>query len=836
MNGRGWRSGILIPEGKRERSRLIGWALLRVLAHGVVLAGSFAAARWVALGWSGGEGGAAAVLYRPLTAVTAAFLAAPWLLLAHRRGLSQRPRALVTGIVSHGAAGLAAWFLMRRSLAPTPLTAMGVLVGIVGVPVAVLAAVARRRAAALAGAALAMALLAAGWTALVRPLEWGRWRAWTAGGTEGYPTPAGVLVVLASLAAAVGYTATRWGRRPCVQVAAMLVLLMPLGWAGWAATLKGAPGREVLSWLEEAPAVAPRGVFASASGAGVLGWRWVRPRRDVLWRRALVVRPPCRLRGKIQVRPMEGDTPSTSPLEFFLALDDDGRKRTTSAGVGVRVRLEVVGEAGRPLARVERILKPGRSEAGRGLWEELRLPRETPGENEAEVLLYLEPVSPGEAGGKVPLVALAEPTRRPPPDDGPNCLVILVDALRSDVLSCYGFPRETSPDIDRLAREGVLFERAMSACSWTVPSVASLFTGTFVSTHGTAHFRMPGRLALPTLAEEFRLAGARTAAVSANRLVNPASGFGRGFDVFLACERFSGDQAPRADWVTDHALALLRRYADRRFFIYLHYMDPHSRYDPPPDWALFGQSPFQRYLGEVAYCDSEIGRLLAGLEEMGLAENTIVVFLADHGEAFLEHGFPGHGFSLHREEVQVPLILWYPGRLPAGVRVGALVRSVDLFPTLAELAGLDLPRRVEGESLVPLLAGDDPPPGRAAFAELYVTSKHPSAGSSWASIEEGPWKLILRLDTGRGWLYDVKRDPEEQFDLSGRLPNRAAAMGRRLRRFLAERGGPRTPARPLTPREEEQLRALGYLVSESDRSGKRRTPKKPPRRAPLQTR
>jgi arylsulfatase A-like enzyme len=173
-------------------------------------------------------------------------------------------------------------------------------------------------------------------------------------------------------------------------------------------------------------------------------------------------------------------------------------------------------------------------------------------------------------------------------------------------------------------------------------------------------------------------------------------------------------------------------------------MEPHTPYDPPRGWDTFGRDDHARYLGEIRYGDSEIGRLLDELEALGRSHDTLVVFLADHGEAFNEHGYHEHGYTVHREEVQVPLILRWPGVIPAGTRVAARVASIDVHATIAELMGLPQPRHVEGASLLPLLGPGAPQADRTVYSELLVAPRENTAPPQMG-LYEGDWKLILYL-------------------------------------------------------------------------------------------
>jgi len=496
------------------------------------------------------------------------------------------------------------------------------------------------------------------------------------------------------------------------------------------------------------------------------------------------------------------------PVRLFLALP---AQETAAAGPAVDVTVTLHDGTGADAAVGRLTIDRASITAKQPAWQEVVLAPAADAGPATEIVLEAAVAGSADAADRPPLLAVSVPRPRPE-SAGPSCLFILVDALRADRLHCYGFEAETSPRLDRLAAEGTLFERVESGCPWTVPSVATLFTGAPVASHGMSGFQVPGRLGLSTMAEAFRQAGARTAAVSANTLVYPGAGFGAGFDVFLGSHEF--ERTPRGDWVTDHAIRLLREFGDKRFFLYAHYMDVHGPYDPPPKWATFGWTFEERYLGEIGYCDHEIGRLLDALAALGRTDDTLVVFIADHGEAFGEHGFSEHGNTVHPEEIHVPLILRFPGTVPAGRRVPALVPSAAAHTTIRELVGLEIPRHVEAESLTPFLEADGAGADRPAFSELYWRLGVREGVCPQVGLHDGRYKCILHLPpSDRTLLYDVRRDPGERTDLSAAQPEVSKAMAETIRRFIRERKGSVLKTdQPLSEAAERRLRALGYLA------------------------
>ncbi len=296
----------------------------------------------------------------------------------------------------------------------------------------------------------------------------------------------------------------------------------------------------------------------------------------------------------------------------------------------------------------------------------------------------------------------------------PLAAVYLVDTLRADHTSVYGYSRDTTPELRRFATRSVVFETAVAASSWTRPSVASLFTSLLPGGHGAVHLRDPLPVQARTLAERLQERGFATAAFVANSVIyEKGSGFERGFDVFKGIHDREGRPSTRAlaeDVVTE-ALAWLRATRGRPAFVFVHTMDPHIPYQPPaPFDALFDPKPtaespghdpreqedpaahrdsyVARYDGEIAYGDREFGRLVRGLEEAGMLERSLLAFLADHGEEFLEHGRFGHGTSLYDELVRVPLVVRLPGERHAGRRLAEQVQVIDVAPTILEALGL----------------------------------------------------------------------------------------------------------------------------------------------------
>ncbi len=467
----------------------------------------------------------------------------------------------------------------------------------------------------------------------------------------------------------------------------------------------------------------------------------------------------------------------------------------------------------------------------------------------------------------VPTVAIGWPTlagREPRPARaaaarraaGPNVLVLLVDALRADRLSCYGGARPTSPEIDALARESVRYENAVSTSSWTTPAVASLFTGLAPRSHGvvsTVRSRLP--LECETLAETYAAAGYDTAAFVTNPIVDRRARFDQGFESFELLPHFKAEDAIGSflEWLDG-----LPPGARAPFFAYVHLMDPHApysapspfggRFDPGYDGPLTprfwdetriawqrvrerGEGEKRKFIAErmgtlrsekehcsreydaeVAYMDSAVGGLARGLRDRGLLDETVFVFTADHGEEFFEHGLHGHGKNLHDETIRIPLIIRARGQGLAPAVVDAPVSLVDVGATLARLTGVRPSPSSLGRSVLP---ADSPPRDRVVFAsietgrfrdapELVTMDAARTRSRKAIEILHGPTVLLL---------FDLASDAGESANLAA--TSRASDFGdlvRAIERWREETGR-NTPDTALSVDDVQRaiLEGLGYV-------------------------
>jgi arylsulfatase A-like enzyme len=419
-----------------------------------------------------------------------------------------------------------------------------------------------------------------------------------------------------------------------------------------------------------------------------------------------------------------------------------------------------------------------------------------------------------------------------------NLLLVLVDTLRADHLSLYGYPRKTSPNFDRFARQNLFFPNARSQAACTFPSVNSLLTSRyamrFLDPPGQGMGIPEGVAVLPDILQR---AGYATAAISASPIVrvsrsrhNPGGGFGRGFASF--------DESciwRDASCVNQVAFAYLRdRRQEQPFFLYLHYLDPHGPYSPPPSYARRFASPvdgpewlrkgdpnvwshalyeegaapasFDRaqlghlvdlYDDEIRFFDSQFGALLHELDLRGLRQNTVVAFVADHGEQFLEHDGLKHCRSVYDVEVHTPLALRVPGRPAAWIE--RPVENLDLAPTLLALLGVPvLAASFEGRDLFAADAG-----ARPAF----------SAQGTLRAATGPRFKLVYDVEHQTFALFDLQADPGETRDVKAEHPDDLRALRRDLFAWLQAVEGSTTSKKSVDAARaaQEQLKSLGYL-------------------------
>jgi len=421
---------------------------------------------------------------------------------------------------------------------------------------------------------------------------------------------------------------------------------------------------------------------------------------------------------------------------------------------------------------------------------------------------------------------------------GANVLLIILDAAGARHFRGYGYSRETTPEIDRIAAEGVLFERAFTPAVFTLAAMSSLWTGLPPDqSHRGVAYDAPLPQGPPTLAERLTARGIVTAGFVANGMAGISFGLHRGFTEFHEIYR---DRGRRAAAFVEVLTPFFNANKDRRFFAYAHFREPHFPYDPePPFDTRFGPdrpltmderryaawytavnarkttpTPQQvahlvrLYDGNLAYADEVIGTLRRRLEREGLWDRTVVIVSADHGEALLEHGFISHGQQLYDESTWIPLVVRFP-KGPRGVRVTSFVDLGALAPTIADVMGL-AGRDGSGPpfasaSLLPLVFGA---PGNDAVFSRTVGERPQYA------MRDARFRFIFNTRYGQEELYDLEKDPGEQANIASTRPVVAAYYRQTLAQWIRdlERGNVGEAAKPELPREVlENLKALGYV-------------------------
>lgn len=458
----------------------------------------------------------------------------------------------------------------------------------------------------------------------------------------------------------------------------------------------------------------------------------------------------------------------------------------------------------------------------------------------------------------------------------PNVLLVVLDTVRADHLSVYGYKRQTTPYLEALARETVLFRNAISASDMTLSSHGSLFTGLYPSWHGahlTRSVPQPLDPSFRTLAEILSDNGYTTMAVLANcAYLRPAFGLNQGFDLYDVRTPVSASAASReclrgllsrglnhfvstaeffrsyrrGDEITGDALRIFNAMHGRGspFFLTLNYMDTHDPYIPPPPYNdLFpGRNPKFDHLGRVtelhrelallqtsattaadlrhidsqydgalAYEDAEVKRLLDGLKQAGLYDNTLIVVTSDHGEALGERSFLGHSSSVHQELVHVPLLVKYPGSTSpsAGQPIETITSGVDIMPTVLDVAGIAIPPNLQGQSLRKLSAQA---PGLVLAESFpnYLARLKQRSDLGQRAIYQGHWKYIGST-TGQKELYNLSDDPKELQNLYKSEDPVSRKFSEELDQWLQAIPNRKTAPDKMDRQTRDRLRSLGYI-------------------------
>jgi len=448
-------------------------------------------------------------------------------------------------------------------------------------------------------------------------------------------------------------------------------------------------------------------------------------------------------------------------------------------------------------------------------------------------------------GWATPAVLVPRPRDPPETKRAKNVIVLLEDTTRADALEPWNKgTRVRTPALSRFATESILFEHAVAQESWTKPSVASLLTSLYPETHQAKTFdaRVPQSVQL--VSEIFRAAGFKTAAIIANGYVSDKFGFDQGWDLYRNLIR--DNQPTTAERTFGDALGWIEQNKDQPFFIYIQTIDPHVPYDPPDEFLrLYDQQPYAGvvdprrtadqltdfkkrdlsfdprdrerlralYDGELTYHDKWFGHFLDRLRQLGVLNDTVIVYTADHGEEFFDHGSVGHGHTLYQELLHVPLAIRFPGAIRGGTRIAEPVELVDVVPTVLEMTGREPLPEAEGRTLTPFFHGGQGAGPPLAFSEFLEDRR---------SVTGHRWKLVFK--GGGSTLFDLQNDPRETRDVSDTSPIALRYTRIMLGQFIGSpqrsqwwapvvesQSNRRQQERvEVDPTLRDQLRALGY--------------------------
>lgn len=396
-----------------------------------------------------------------------------------------------------------------------------------------------------------------------------------------------------------------------------------------------------------------------------------------------------------------------------------------------------------------------------------------------------------------------------------HIVLISMDTTRADYLSCYGYPKNTTPHIDALATHATRFETAVSTVPMTLPAHSTMFTGMIPPAHGV-HHNIGYQLAPSntTMAEMLREDGFNTAGIISSFVLLTKFGINQGFDTYN--ETFSGARGTqcglerRGDETTQIALDWLENNKADKTFLFLHYFDAHESYDPPEPFATkFANDP---YAGEIAFVDHCIGQVIQKLKELDIYDSTLLIITGDHGEMLGEHGEDEHSYFIYQSAIHVPLIVKLPSQKKGAV-IAQNVGLVDMVPTICSLLKIDPPAGIQGQDLSPMLHGRIPE-GDERY--LYAESTGPSriGASSLMAIVHRKWKYI---QAPRPELYDLDNDPAEEHNLVEQDPQRARILEDKLKETLEQSVRKDMDSRmELDAESIKRLASLGYVAGNAE--------------------
>jgi len=398
-----------------------------------------------------------------------------------------------------------------------------------------------------------------------------------------------------------------------------------------------------------------------------------------------------------------------------------------------------------------------------------------------------------------------------------NIILISIDTCRADHLSCYGYSRKTTPAIDAVAKGGVLFEQVISPVPITLPAHCSMLTGTIPPDHGV-HDNVENKLdqSNVTLAEILKAEGFGTAAIVSTFVLDSQFGLSQGFDTYndqFEVVRYTSSTNERLGGETSRvANEWLEEHKNEKFFLFLHYYDPHDQYRPPEPFAsTFADN---LYAGEIAYTDHCIGQVVNKLKELKLYDSSLLIIAGDHGEMRGEHGEQEHTYFIYESAIKVPLIFKLPGASHHSRKMTQTVGLIDIVPTVCSLLGIDSPAEMQGQDLSPYLLEKEKSEEERGFYCESVTPLRLNA-NPLLGIRTNRWKYI---HTTRDELYDLTKDPGETNNLAATEPHQAKVLESQLRERIAgltQKDGSSSQA-DLDDESLARLRSLGYIASSND--------------------
>lgn len=426
-----------------------------------------------------------------------------------------------------------------------------------------------------------------------------------------------------------------------------------------------------------------------------------------------------------------------------------------------------------------------------------------------------------------------------------NLLIILLDAGGAEHFGCYGYPLDTTPNIDRLAREGIQFTNAYCNAVYTTASTGSLMTGLYPDIHRVLYSKNRLPESADTLAEMLRSRGLRTAAFIANSNAGALRGYEQGFQDYVELFRFE-DFGSLCVNQNKWLFPWLDKNRGNQFFLYLHFREPHFGGLPPQEFldkfstaytgsidVLNDREKINRgqrsmtdaelkhitsvYDATLNYADYEIGLVVDKLKQLGIWDNTMTIVLADHGEALWEHGYFGHNVQVYQNMAHIPLIVSPPaGSVPVARKIGSIVQTVDLCPTMADVSGLpELASKTDGHSILDLLAVPDSRRNGAAYTRTLWTT--PTYG-----VRYGPWEYVFATRNSTAELYDLRADPGEKRNILAEHPVLATYFGHHLQHWIGvQKARARAMSSPETTRMDDatkkNLGGLGYIDATTGR-------------------